>query len=556
MLSLMQMAKTSGALARHAAVRLPYISVLTNPTTAGVMASFASLGDVIIAEPKSMIGFAGPRVIKETTHQDLPEGFQTAEFLEEHGLIDLIVHRKKCARRSASSSVTFPPRSERGRVCHPEPRKHSGSRDPVALPGSSRWLYGTQRFGIKLGLGEHSPAHQRTACRSCCERGIGILPMGHGLEARATPRAHHPRRRHQRQRLRLRDDRFHLSCAGYRTGLFTSPHLVTFRERIQVNGEMISEDAVANGLTSIQELTSDWQPHPTFFEITTALALLHFREHDCELIVLETGLGGRLDATNAVEPIVSVITPIDYDHQHWLGNTLEEIAGEKAGIIKAKIPVVSAAQQPAAENVIRARAAACDAPIQFVSESYLLSPLALAGAHQKQNASLAIAALQCGGITVAEGAIARGLTSVHWPARFQLWDDRTIIDGAHNPSGAKILAQTWREMFGRQSATLILAVLDDKDVTGICRELAPISNSVCCQISAANARCRPIRSRKYLARNRARLLPTSIVPSFAAALDQARKTESKILITGSLHFAGEALAALQGVPAAYEECAQ
>ena len=95
MLSLMQMAKTSGALARHACERLPYISVLTNPTTAGVMASFASLGDVILAEPKSMIGFAGPRVIKETTHQDLPEGFQTAEFLEEHGLIDQIVHRKK-----------------------------------------------------------------------------------------------------------------------------------------------------------------------------------------------------------------------------------------------------------------------------------------------------------------------------------------------------------------------------------------------------------------------------------------------------------------------------
>ena len=107
MLSLMQMAKTSGALARHACEKLPYISVLTNPTTAGVMASFASLGDVIMAEPKSMIGFAGPRVIKETTHQDLPEGFQTAEFLEEHGLIDLIVHRKKMRAQIASSSAYF-----------------------------------------------------------------------------------------------------------------------------------------------------------------------------------------------------------------------------------------------------------------------------------------------------------------------------------------------------------------------------------------------------------------------------------------------------------------
>ena len=196
------------------------------------------------------------------------------------------------------------------------------------------------------------------------------------------------------------------------------------------------------------------------------------------MIALETGLGGRLDATNAVQPVVSVITPIGYDHQSWLGNTLEEIAGEKAGIIKAHIPVVSAAQEPAAEKVLRARAAECEAPLQIVSEPYVTTPLALAGAHQKQNASLAIAALQFGGIAVQEQAIARGLASVDWPARFQRWDERIVIDGAHNPAGARILAQTWREIFGRQSATLILAVLDDKDVSGICEALAPISASV------------------------------------------------------------------------------
>ena len=137
----MQMAKTSGALARHAEASLPYISVLTNPTTAGVMASFASLGDVIIAEPRSMIGFAGPRVIKETTHQDLPERFQTAEFLEEHGLIDMIVHRKKMREQISQLLSLLSPRQ-----VNEAPLASLNYKQALA------WLYGLQRFGIKLGL--------------------------------------------------------------------------------------------------------------------------------------------------------------------------------------------------------------------------------------------------------------------------------------------------------------------------------------------------------------------------------------------------------------------
>src|SRR5207302_5748550 len=124
----------------------------------------------------------------------------------------------------------------------------------------------------------------------------------------------------------------------YRTGLFSSPHLVTFRERIRVNGEMISEDAVANGLTTIRDLVRDWAPHPTFFEVTTALGLKYFAEAKIDVAILETGLGGRLDATNAIQSDVSVIMPIDFDHQQWLGQSLREIATEKAGIIKQKIP--------------------------------------------------------------------------------------------------------------------------------------------------------------------------------------------------------------------------
>src|SRR5437773_962996 len=168
-----------------------------------------------------------------------------------------------------------------------------------------------------------------------------------------------------------------LRAQGRRTGLFTSPHLVTFRERIRVNGEMISEAAVANGLTTIRNLVADWEPHPTFFEVTTALALKCFSEANIDVVILETGIGGRLDATNAIQCDVSVITQIDFDHKEWLGNTLAEIATEKAGIIKPRIPVVAAAQRPEAEKIIRARAADCEAPLQFVYESYECSPIAL-----------------------------------------------------------------------------------------------------------------------------------------------------------------------------------
>src|SRR5947208_5321045 len=217
-------------------------------------------------------------------------------------------------------------------------------------------------------------------------------------------------------------------AAGHRTGLFTSPHLISFRERIRVNGDKISEDEVACGLSEIRECIRDWDPHPTFFEIATALALQNFQTMRCEILVLETGMGGRLDATNAVQSVVSVLTPIDYDHEKWLGPSLAEITHEKAGIIKPEVPVVSALQRPEAELVIRARATECAAPLDFVRQPFERLPVALKGAHQKQNAALALSALHTARIEVNEDAIARGLAAVVWPARFQRWDERTIID--------------------------------------------------------------------------------------------------------------------------------
>jgi dihydrofolate synthase/folylpolyglutamate synthase len=318
---------------------------------------------------------------------------------------------------------------------------------------------------------------------------------------------------------------------------------------------MIFENAVVDGLTAISDLIRNWDPHPTFFEVTTALALKHFCETKIDVAVLETGLGGRLDATNAIQSDVSVITPIDFDHEKWLGNTLADIAREKAGIIKPEVPVISTPQQPEAEKVIRSRAAECGAPFQFVNEAYNRSPVALRGWHQRNNAAVAIAAIQAANIHVDEKAIVRGLATVEWPARFQKWDERTVIDGAHNPAAARVLAQTWREVFGHQNATLILAVLSDKNLQRICEALAPITDSVVLPRIRSERAATPEELTKALFALTPPL-PYSITPSIAKAIDLARAKPNRILITGSLHFAGEVLALLRGEPAAFEECTQ
>jgi dihydrofolate synthase / folylpolyglutamate synthase len=426
------------------------------------------------------------------------------------------------------------------------------------------WLYSLQRFGIKLGLENigrliadlHVDLHHARVIHVAGTNGKGSVCAMIDSICRAQ---------------------------NYRTGLFISPHLVTFRERIRISGEMIPENDVAKGLKEIRDLVRDWDPHPTFFEVTTALALKYFADNKIDIVILETGLGGRMDATNAVQSDVSVITPIALDHQNWLGDSLPQIASEKAGIIKPGVPIVSAPQPPAAEKVIRARSAECDAPLQFVSEVYTKSPIALRGEHQKLNAAIAIAAISMLSkldrlkqssfngpkIDIDEAAIARGLATVEWPGRFQCWDERTVIDGAHNPAAARVLAETWREVFGDQHATLILAILSDKDLGGICEQLLPIVDSVVLPKIRSERAADPEEIAKILSRipffcragaspagNRSGCPTISITASIADAIDSARAKSNPILLTGSLHFAGEALACLRGESAAFEECAQ
>jgi dihydrofolate synthase / folylpolyglutamate synthase len=426
------------------------------------------------------------------------------------------------------------------------------------------WLYATQRFGIKLGLEnierllvalavvEGRPLQDRPA-RSAPDNTL-VASQSSALPLLSESTVIHVAGTNGKGSVCALIDAV-CRAAGYDSGLFTSPHLVTFRERIRVNGGMISDDNVARGLTEIRERVRAWDPHPTFFEIVTALALKHFQQRQCELVILETGMGGRLDATNAVQSSVSVITPIDLDHEKWLGHSIAEIAREKAGIIKAATPVISAPQRPDAESVIRQRADACGASLQFVNETWTKSKIALRGEHQKINAAVALAAVQAANISISADAVARGFESVEWPARFQIWNDKIVIDGAHNPAGAKILAQTWREEFGDERATVILAVLRDKNAAEIIRALAPVgARFVLPQFRSERGLLPDALAHvfSYITPS----LPYSISASFSEALATAQAASDRILITGSLHFAGEALAVLRGEPDALEECTQ
>ena len=448
----------------------------------------------------------------------------------------------------------------------------------INYTGALAWLYSLQRFGIKLGL--------ENIQRLIAELHVDL----------SNARVIHVAGTNGKGSVCAMIDSI-CRAQEYRTGLFTSPHLVTFRERIRINGKMISESEVAAGLTTVQKLVADWEPHPTFFEIATALALKHFAvvtaeptvgdtrlsqqgealpspsplhssrgergkvrgesksDSNVDVVILETGLGGRLDATNAIQSDVAVITPIALDHEQWLGNSLEKIAMEKAGIIKPQTPVVSAPQLPEAEKVIRARAAECDAPLRVVDKPYEKSAIALRGQHQKLNAAVAIAAVRAAKIDIGDPGIARGLATVEWPGRFQCWDKRTVIDGAHNPAAAKILVDTWREIFGDERATLILAVLSDKDLRGICGALAAISDFVLLPRIRSERAATPQELAKILS-SITPSLPYSLTESIAEAFEHARAKPKPILIAGSLHFAGEALAYLEGEPAAFEECAQ
>jgi len=338
-----------------------------------------------------------------------------------------------------------------------------------------------------------------------------------------------------------------LKQAGINAGLFTSPHLVHFGERIRDAERMISPDEIEEGIARLRDRVCDWDPHPTFFELTFALALDWFARRGLEWIVLETGLGGRLDATNAITPVVSVITPIGWDHMQILGDTLGKIASEKAGIIKPCVPFITQTQDQEALDVLLKTARQKTAPLTLVTEPCELL-LGLSGPHQRWNAALALATLRAAGLDLPPDRIEAGLKLVEWPARFQRLRADVILDGAHNLDAARMLAQTWREQFPLQKATIVFGAVAGKDISAVLHELAPLA--------AAWHFTHFESPRAMTAEELQSILGTCEVPVFhhsnlIKALD-ATQNASPRLITGSLYLAGEVIAAFSQQGAAYE----
>ena len=338
-------------------------------------------------------------------------------------------------------------------------------------------------------------------------------------------------------------------AGGLRVGLFTSPHLVSFRERIQVNRHLITEQQVIEQVQAIRKLLENFsqERHPTFFEVVTVIALLYFAAEKCDLVIWETGLGGRLDATNIVLPLASVITNVQLDHEKWLGETIERIAAEKAGIIKPRVPVFTSAGNPMARSVIATTAAGKQAPLFAISKPLDGSALPLLGDHQRLNAALAKAVVRylADQIPVDEEAIRLGLQSVSWPGRLQVVKrgrQRILLDGAHNPAGAEMLRAAIQQHFANELTTLILGIMRDKDYAAMCSVLAPVATRIvtCPVASDRTADARQLAKQCELAN------PEAIVttaPSLEAAL-QETASDPFVVIAGSLHFVGHALQVL------------
>lgn len=374
-------------------------------------------------------------------------------------------------------------------------------------------------------------------------------------------------------------------AAGLRVGLFTSPHLVAFSERIQVNRRPIPESEVARLVQEFQLLLKQFptDEHPTFFEVVTVMALRHFAAQNCDLVIWETGLGGRLDATNIVQPLASVITNIQYDHQKYLGESLASIAAEKAGIIKPGIPVVTATDAPEALEVIRQTAQARHASLTLVRPEQAHQPpldalsLPLLGEHQRMNAAVALATVQVlgqldlpalpghgtetaeistrlkAGLQTAarDQTIRLGLSRVHWPGRLQLVTrpsgQRILLDGAHNLSGAQCLAAALHTCFAEAKPAFILGILRDKDWEHMCGILAPLASRILLVPVHSERTAEP----HGLAEVCHRVNPRAAVsehPSLEAALADAAQ-ESFVVVAGSLYLIGEAMELLQLSPA-------
>ena len=361
-----------------------------------------------------------------------------------------------------------------------------------------------------------------------------------------------------------------LRAAGLRTGLYTSPHLVHFCERIRIGGTAISEERAAGLFEEIVRRVP-WALDAgglTFFELATAMAFLEFTRREIEVAVVEVGLGGRLDATNVVEPTACAIAALGLDHVQWLGPTLADVAAEKAGILKQGVPAVSAGQGQEAAAVLEFRAREMEIPLWRPGRDYRFEsrtdrdfcyqgpsgfcvrprgPLALLGSYQRANAALCCALLEAAasrGLRVAEHDVAEGLVHARWHARLEAVarDPLVLVDGAHNGHGAHALSRSLPEILRGRALHLVVAAMEDKDHASLLRPLVPLARTIhFCSVNSPRAA-----DPRALAAASGRT-DAQVHPSTAAALEAGRAAagrEGVVLCCGSLYLAGEVGAAL------------
>jgi len=375
-----------------------------------------------------------------------------------------------------------------------------------------------------------------------------------------------------------------LGLAGYRVGVYTSPHLSCVRERFRIGSEYISEESFARLGSQITDILGEDQI--TYFEFTTALGFLWFAESDVDLVLLETGMGGRLDATNVVTPIISVITSVSMDHEAYLGETLEEIAGEKAGIIKEKVPVVSGAVHPDAAKVVEEVCALKNAELFVLGRDfdYTLSGLdtwAWSGGSfggktyqklisnspslvQQDNESLVLAVLSLldkQGMKVTEENIYKGLSSVKWPGRMEYLEltyplketeesaqnVSYLLDGAHNPAGVENLTKTLEQRFSQKRLIGVWGSMIDKDLTGTLEMIVPLLDTFIITQPDGERSATP--EQIYTLLDDAGKQKTTCVAGVQQALTTARKTARQgdlIVVGGSLYLIGAARQILMG----------
>ncbi|NOT23940.1 MAG: bifunctional folylpolyglutamate synthase/dihydrofolate synthase [Nitrospiraceae bacterium] len=415
------------------------------------------------------------------------------------------------------------------------------------------YLYSLQKHGIKLGLSTMAELLARLGMPQNRYRTLHIAGTnGKGSTAAMTAAI--------------------LQAAGYRVGLYTSPHLVEFRERIRVNGEMIAEFQVAELTEQLQTLCrSDLSP--TFFEYTTAIAFQHFADSGIDVAVLEVGLGGRFDATNVVTPMACAVTTISLDHQEYLGNSLSSIAFEKAGIIKPGVPLVVGRLEDEAWRTIEQVARERQAPVfslnrNFSTEGETVREFSyrglgmshdglmcvLEGRHQLDNVACSLALLEAAapqGITVTREAVRMGLGAVNWAGRLQVLDRRPtiLLDGAHNPAAGTVLADYLRysDRFRQhRPIVLVLGMMRDKNHRGFVEPLTGLVDEVVLTQADLSRAASPQELRASLDG----LLPLPhIVPSLNDAMalaGQLATPQGLVCVSGSLMLVGECMAWFRG----------